>query len=199
MSNFKLKHLCVVLLLAVPGLLCSCAIPKHADTSVMNHSSFPGIPNIGNKDKLYALIAKRQQASADLYKSGVKISLVGEQASLSIPASALFNSRSANFSTDGSDVMQQVYNYISTYSLVNLSVRSYSGKQYDTSFALSLTTRQSQVVLSFLDNHKLDARFVSAEGKGISHLIVSGNSEYANKANSRVVLKWFFIPNYDSE
>ena len=95
--------------------------------------------------------------------------------------------------------MQQVYNYVSTYSLVNLSVRAYSGKQYDASFALSLTSRQSQVVLDFLDNQKLGARFVSAEGRGISHLIVAGNSEYANKTNSRVVLRWFFIPSYDSE
>lgn len=199
MSHFKIKHLCGVLLIVIPGLLCSCAAPKQTNTSVMHHISFPGMPTTSSKDKLYALIAKRQQASADLYKSGVKISLVGEQASLSIPASALFNSRSANLSVYGEDLMQHVYNYVSTYSLVNLSVRAYSGKQYDASFALSLTSRQSQVVLDFLDNQKLGARFVSAEGRGISHLIVAGNSEYANKSNSRVVLRWFFIPSYDSE
>lgn len=145
------------------------------------------------------LVQERRLLVSDLTHNKVQVSLIGETAQLSIPSAQLFYGRSSNLTAYGESLLSTINEYIGSYKLVNLFIKSYADSSIDKATAHSLTASQAEVILRSVHESKLDVRYISAEGMGMSGPIVSNLKSPKSNMNNRLTISWMFIPKYNDQ
>ena len=179
-------------------------------TTALSACSSPSTTNIVSREQSHSasvynqmlqqkLVQERRLLVSDLTHNKVQVSLIGETAQLSIPSGQLFNGRSANFTAYGKSLVSTINEYIGSYKVINLYIRSYADSSIDKATARSLTANQAQVMLNSVHESKLDVRYISAEGMGMRSPIVSNLKSPKSNINNRITISWMFLPKYNDQ
>lgn len=182
MKNYK-KQLITGIFAVSVGLLAGCA---HKPQSLVIK---PGM----SQAEQQCIYKKR------LAQQGVQVVQVGETVAIVLPSDRLFNPNSANVQSCQSNTLNDVAGLIKTYAVASIKVAGYSDDQdYPATpqgRKMALTTRQAQVVASYLWSQNINARFAYAEGLGSLDPIAFNSTVQGKAFNRRVVVNFrFYAP-----
>jgi len=119
---------------------------------------------------------------------------LGETLRLIIPSDHLFNPDSANLQGDYRSTLVNIAKLLKTYNKVNVQVVAYTDNHSDRKRKIALTTRQAEVVSSFLWKQGIDARLLYSEGYGYLNPVDSNNTAEGRINNRRIEISFQFHP-----
>ncbi len=133
-----------------------------------------------------------------LKSQGVKIIHLGETVTLVYPSDQLFHYDSANMASSYKKIMQASADLLKTYSTVTVNVAAYSDDIQSGKRKHALTTRQSQVISSYLWSQGINTRMLVAKGYGHKSPIAVNWTGAGRSMNRRVVISFRYYPPYKS-
>lgn len=108
---------------------------------------------------------------------GVAVMRLGDQVVLTIPSTNLFEGYSVEISSSGQQILQGVLQLLKPMSNVTINIAAYAASPQQTEQDLFLTEKQAETVSSYLWNHHIDARLLTAVGYGGGHPVQYNNSQ----------------------
>ena len=136
----------------------------------------------------------RQNYIKDLQESGVQVIKLGETYRFVLLSDNLFNSGSANIQEDYRPILRTLAQLMNTYDKVNVLVASYTDDTSAIQQEQALTTRQAQVVSSYLWSQGIDARLEYAIGYNRENSVSWNGSLMGQHFNRRVEVSFRFYP-----
>ncbi len=146
----------------------------------------------------------RQNYIHALKGKGARVIKLGETVRIVVPTDNLFMYNSANLQSRGArSILKTAAKLMKTYQKVSVKVAAYSdniphrGPKHRKQ---ALTTRQAQVVASYLWSRGIDARMVYAKGYSKRRSVAWNATGWGRTINRRVEISFRFYPsfkNYD--
>lgn len=130
----------------------------------------------------------------ELRDSGVQVIQLGETLRFVVPSDGVFNPGSANLIDNFRPTLKMLAHLMRTYDKVNVKVAAYTDNSETINHQQALTTRQAQVIASYLWAHGVDARLEYAVGYNRKNPVDSNGSDGGRHNNRRVEISFRFYP-----
>lgn len=154
--------------------------------------------NAGKIDHKKALKPAMKKMRKDLVKQlqheGMQVIKLGETFRIVIASDNLFNPNSANIRGKYKLALNTVAKLMRTYQTVNVKVAAYTDNNGDMQRQQALTTRQAQVVASYLWSKKIDARLEYAVGYNRKNPVGWNDTVKGRHFNRRVEISFRYYP-----
>ena len=138
--------------------------------------------------------ALRHAYMDELHDDGVQVIKLGETFRFVLFSDDLFNTDSANFQQDYRPVLKTLAALMGTYDKVNVKVAAYTDNEGSVKRQQALTTRQAQVVASFLWSQGVDARLEYAMGYNRQNPVDWNGGAKERFYNRRVEISFRYYP-----
>ncbi len=172
-----MKKIMLVPILGISLLLCACSEKIHDQPAP--------------KPSLSEL---RHRYIADLRDENVQVIHVGETMRVVLPSDNAFQPNSANLTNAYRPILHTIAKLIKTYETVNVKVAAYSDNVDSLSRQQALTTRQAQVIASYLWALNINARLTYAVGYNRENPVASNGHSGGRADNRRVEISFRFYP-----
>lgn len=136
----------------------------------------------------------RKSYIKQLRVNGVQVIKFGETIRVVLLSDYLFNPNSANIQSDYRPVLHTLANLMNTYVKVSVKVAGYTSAGSNIKREQALTTRQAQVVASYLWSCGIDARLQYAVGFNQKNPIAWNRTVMGRHLNRRVEVSFQFYP-----
>lgn len=136
----------------------------------------------------------RQTYIHELRKNNVQVIKLGQTMRVVLLSDYLFNPNSANIQTSYRPVLRTLARLMNTYVKVNVQIAGYTNRGYNVKREQALTTRQAQVVASYLWSRGIDARLEYAMGFNQKNPVGWNGSAVGRHFNRRVEVTFRFYP-----
>ena len=130
----------------------------------------------------------------ELHDDGVQVIKLGETFRFVLFSGDLFNADSANFQQPYRPVLKTLAALMKTYDKVNVKVAAYTDNKGSVKRQQALTTRQAQVVASFLWSEGVDARLEYAMGYNRQNAVDWNGNAKGRFYNRRVEISFRYYP-----
>ncbi|OGT52826.1 MAG: hypothetical protein A3F17_05395 [Gammaproteobacteria bacterium RIFCSPHIGHO2_12_FULL_41_15] len=131
----------------------------------------------------------------ELRSDGVQVISLGETLRFVLSSDDLFNPGSANLKAGATGTLQTLARLVSTYDKVNIRIAAYTDNVGNAEQQRALTTRQAEVVSSFLWVQGIEARLEYAVGLGRAEPIASNSTSAGRHDNRRVEISFrYYLP-----
>lgn len=114
-------------------------------------------------------LSKHKTTLQALGAYGVSVMRLGDNVIITIPSNTLFVGYSVQFSTSGSDILNQVAKLLEPMNKVKITIAAYSNSPVQTEKDLFLTQKQAETVSNHLWDQHVDVRLMYAVGYGGGH------------------------------
>ena len=141
-----------------------------------------------------SVLELRRAYLGELHADGVQVIKLGQTIRVVLLSDELFNPDSANMQENYRPVLRALSGLMQTYDKVNVKVAAYTDSLGRVKRQQGLTTRQAQVVASFLWSHGIDARLEYAEGYNRKNPVGWNGSKDGRFDNRRVEVSFRFYP-----
>ncbi|ACJ20971.1 OmpA family protein [Coxiella burnetii] len=131
-----------------------------------------------------------------LQADGVQVIKLGETMRFVLLSDCLFKPDSANLRSDYRPTLKALARLMKTYDKVNVQVAAYTDNNGHIERQQALTTRQAQVVASFLWSRGINARLAYAVGYNRKNPVDYNGSSHGRFNNRRVEISFRFYPEY---
>jgi intracellular multiplication protein IcmN len=132
----------------------------------------------------------------ELRDNNVQVIQLGETLRFVMFSDDLFHPDSANLYGDYRQVLVLLAELINTYDKIDVKVAAYTDNIGDVTRQQALTTRQAQVIASFLSEQGIDARMTYAVGYNRRDAVDWNGSASGRHNNRRVEVSFRFYPEY---
>ena len=109
---------------------------------------------------------KFNMAKRRLNHYNIQPQFMGDQILITIPAKKLFNERSTTLNHSSKKQLDAVALFLSCYKKISITITGYTDYLPYKKANIELSELQSKQVLDYLDTKKINARLISAAGKG---------------------------------
>ena len=157
------------------------------------------VPTQAQKQWTYSnktLAGERTHDIHALELNGAKVVRVGETVRVIIPSDRLFEPGTANLKETG--YLANTAHLISTLNTISIKVAAYSDSENSVGapgeHKEALTSRQADVVQSYLWSKGIDSRFIYAKGYGAKDAIAWNGTTLGRSFNRRVEISFNFYP-----
>ena len=128
--------------------------------------------------------------------NGAKVIRVGETVRVIIPSDRLFEPGTANLNESG--YLANTAHFISTLNTISIKVSAYSDTANKVGAPgerkVALTSKQAEVVQSYLWSKGIDSRFIYAKGYGAKDAVAWNGTTLGRSFNRRVEISFNFYP-----
>lgn len=180
----SIKLIKTISLIAALLALVSCAHNK--SSQAVKHSTY------SNK----TLASERSRDIHTLELNGAKVIRVGETVKVIIPSDLLFEAGTANLKKPV--FLASTAHFISTLNTISINVAAYSDRANAVGAPgerkVALTSKQADVVQSYLWAKGIDSRFIYAKGYGAKDAIAWNGTTNGRSFNRRVEISFNFYP-----
>lgn len=142
----------------------------------------------------YPPLTHQQRLILAVQADGVQFINVGQTVKLVLGSNWLFNPRSANFNPKTLWILSEVAGLMKTYDMVETQVTAYTDAIGNAQHNQALSTRQAQVVASYLWKAGLQNRMIYAVGFGETRPVATNRYASSRVANNRIEIKFRYIP-----
>ncbi len=136
----------------------------------------------------------RHQAIRQLELNNVQVIHLGETMRLVLRSDDMFQPDSANLRDCARQTLVTVAQLLRLYEKVNVKVAAYTDEQGKYDRQQALTTRQAQVISTFLWSHGVDARLMYAVGFNRLNAVDWNGSATGRSMNRRVEISFSYFP-----
>lgn len=163
----------------VAALICLTACQSHLPPSILQDASpLPQQVALGDAE----IIALEQR----LAQQGVKITSIGQDYLLSVPASSLFGDQSPRLTRESYKQLNEIACYLRQVRMVGLNVAAFTSRYVSPKREHALSLARAHTVANYLWSQGIGSRLLFTQGMGSDKPIVTTSRQDDKSPNSRI-------------
>ena len=128
-----------------------------------------------------------------LERLGAIVQVNGQEVTVILQSDQLYHANNTHMRQEAHRLMQALVDYLKTFEKMAVTVSAYSDDADSEARAYAITKAQAKHVTSYLWEHNVDARVITADGYGQLYPIADNNKSEGREQNRRIEVTLRFL------